>query len=130
MNLETETPKKVVLCGSMKRKDMILAIGSYLSSEGYEVLLPYECLEGKPKTRAHFDRVRTSDIVLVINPTANGVDHYIGGNTLAEIGLGYYLDKPIYLLTDMYEPYKDELIAWGVKSLKFDGNNTDVIVFK
>lgn len=49
-----------------------------------------------------------------------GIDNYIGPNTFAEIAFATYYKKEVYLLNDIYEPYKDELIAWHVIPLKGD----------
>ena len=50
--------------------------------------------------------------VLVIN--------YIGPNSFAEIAFGFYFNKRVLLLNDIYEPYKDEIVGWNVKCLNGD----------
>lgn len=113
--------KNIVLCGSMKIKDKMLKIGEKLKKEGYNVLYPVECMEGKPKkiaSAAHFDRICSSDIVLIINEKAHGKENYIGPNSFAEIAFGFYFKKKVYLLNDYYEPYLDELTGWEIKPLK------------
>lgn len=117
----------VVLCGSMKVKDKILAVASNLEKIGYNVLLPIECMQGIEKTiasRAHMDRIANPDneAILIVNETKNGIENYIGPNSFAEIAFGFYYNKKVYLLNDIYEPYKDELIGWNVISLKGDLN--------
>lgn len=63
--------------------------------------------------RQHFNHIKDSDAVLILNYEKNGVAHYIGANTFLEIGFAHVLDKPIYMLND--EPaqcaYRDELRA-------------------
>ena len=103
--------KIVVLCGSMKVKDEILKTMERLENKNYEVLLPIECMQGLPKeiaSRAHFDRIqdKKTDIVLIVNATQNDIKNYIGPNSLAEIAFAFYFKKDIYLLNDIYEPYK------------------------
>ena len=134
---DTNLPKKVVnvndnrnivICGSMKVKDDILKNALVLQSRGFDVLLPEECMRGESKkiaSRAHFDRIANPDnkVVLIINVTKNGIDNYIGPNSLAEIAMAFYYNKRIYLLNDIYEPYKDELLGWGVIPLKGDFDN-------
>jgi len=115
----------IVLCGSMGIKNKMLDIASNLKENGYNVLLPIECIEGKPKeiaSRAHFNRIidKKNKIILIINETKNGIKNYIGPNTFAEIAFGFHFEKQIYLLNDIYEPYKDELINWKVKCLNGD----------
>lgn len=118
----------IVLCGSMKIKDEILKIKEKLEKKNYEVLLPIECMQGLPKeiaSRAHFNRIqdKKTDIVLIVNATKNGIENYIGPNSFAEIAFAFYFKKDIYLLNDIYEPYKDEIIGWKVIPLKGNLDN-------
>ena len=117
--------KNIVLCGSMKVKEKIIEKAKELEGMGYNVLLPVECMEGLDKiiaSRAHLDRVvdPNNEIILVINEPKNGIENYIGANSFAEIAFGFYYKKRVYLLNDIYEPYKDELVGWGVVPLKGD----------
>ena len=119
--------KNVVLCGSMKVVDKIIEIGKELEKKGFNVLLPKECMEGLPKkiaSRAHFDRVadKKNKYILIVNATKNGIDNYIGPNSLCEIAFGFYFKKKVFLLNDIYEPFKDEIEGWGVIPLKGDLN--------
>lgn len=115
--------KNIVLCGSMKVKDKIIDIAKKLEGMGYNVLLPIECMQGVKKiiaSRAHLNRVinKENEIILIVNETKNGIENYIGPNSFAEISFGFYYNKRVYLLNDIYEPYKDELVGWGVIPLK------------
>ena len=115
--------KNIVLCGSMKVKDEIIRVGKELEKNGYNVLLPVECMQGLEKSiasRAHFNRIcdKDTNAILVVNSTKNGIENYIGPNSFAEIAFAFYFGKEIYLLNDIYEPYKDELEGWNVKTLK------------
>lgn len=117
--------KNIVLCGSMSIKEEMLNIRTKLEEKGFNVLLPIECIEGKTKeiaSRAHFNRIidDKNEIVLIINETKNNIKNYIGPNTFAEIAFAFHFNKKIYLLNDIYEPYKDELIGWRVKCLNGD----------
>lgn len=117
--------KNIVLCGSMKVKDKIIEMSNVLKKMGFNVLLPVECMQGVDKSiasRAHFNRISNpnNEIILVINTTKNNIDNYIGPNSFAEIALGFYFHKKVYLFNDLYEPYKDELISWDVIPLKGD----------
>lgn len=120
--------RNIVICGSMKVKDEILKTALVLQSRGYDVLLPEECLKNEPKaksSRAHFDRIVNNEnkVVVVVNAEKNGIKNYIGPNTFAEIALAFYHNKRVYLLNDIYDPYKDELIGWGVYCLKGNLDN-------
>lgn len=115
--------KNIVLCGSMKVKDKIIDIAKKLEGMGYNVLLPIECMQSVKKiiaSRAHLNRVinKENEIILIVNETKNGIENYIGPNSFAEISFGFYYNKRVYLLNDIYEPYKDELVGWGVIPLK------------
>ena len=77
-------------------------------------------------SRAHFGRIvdPNNGIVLVVNATKNGIPNYIGPNTFAEIAFGFFHNKKVFLLNDIYHPYDDELIGWKVNCLK--GNLNDI----
>lgn len=118
----------IVLCGSMKVKEDIIALGKVLEERGYKVLLPEECIKGLPKeiaSRAHINRIinPNTDKVLIVNSRKNDIDNYIGPNSFAEIAFAFFYEKQVYLLNDIYEPYKDELLGWHVNTLMGDINN-------
>jgi len=70
-------------------------------------------------------KVAWSDAVLVINYDKNGIKGYIGGNTLMEIGLAFFLKKKIYLLNKIPElSYKEEIL--GVKPIIISGDLTKI----
>lgn len=53
--------------------------------------------------RTHFEAIERGDVLLIVNDTKHDTEHYIGGNVLIEMSLGFYLNKPIYLLNDLPE---------------------------
>lgn len=115
----------VVLCGSMKFKEDIINIGKRLEELGHTIKLPIECINGEPKeiaSRAHFNRIISEDTeaILVVNNEKNGIVNYIGPNSFAEVAFAFFHNKKIFLLNDIYEPYKDELEGW--KSVSLGGN--------
>ena len=64
--------KNIVLCGSMKVKDKIVELGKTLENNGYNVLLPLECMQGLDKiiaSCAHMDRIidPNNEIILIVN---------------------------------------------------------------
>lgn len=114
---------KIVLCGSLKIKDRIIEVGRILEELGYEVWTPNDNMKSLPKrlqSRTHFDRITGNecDAILVVNEEKDGISNYIGPNSFAEIVLGFYAKKKVYLLNDYYEPYKDELESWNIIALK------------
>ncbi len=48
--------------------------------------------------RRHYDLIKKSDAVLVLNYDKNGIQHYIGGNSFLELGFAHILGKKIYLI--------------------------------
>lgn len=120
--------KVVVICGSMKFKDQIIKTGADLEKLGYVVKLPTECIEGKPKeiaSRAHFNRIidDKTDAILVVNMDKPNLKNYIGPNSFAETAFAFFFQKKIFLLNDIYEPYKDELTGWNAVTLEGNINN-------
>lgn len=115
--------KRIVLCGSRTFKDYIINIGRDLEKAGFEVVIPKEFFVPMPKrehSMLHFSEIQNerTDYVLIINEEKNGKKNYIGANSFAEIAMGFYFGKKVFLKNDIYEPYADELIGWGVIPLK------------
>lgn len=70
----------------------------------------------------HFGKVEWSDAILVVNHDKRGVSGYIGGNTLMEMALAFYLKKPIYMLNEVSSEllYKQEVM--GMKPILLAGD--------
>lgn len=119
----------------------MLAIEKALLSMGFsEVLLPMGFGGNDKKKKAelsveedgkrkidhnliekHYLKIVSSDCILVVNHKKNGVENYIGGNTLLEMGFAYINKKPIFLLNPMPEiSYKPEII--GMKPTVINGD--------
>lgn len=141
---------KITLCGSIAFQEEVLSIKEKLEKLGHEVKLwPTEiknetgqliCAKEYYKIRRiasenekwvwdrkaeavleHFDKVAWSDAILVANYDKNNVKGYIGGNTLMEMGLAFFLKKKIYLLNQIPElSYKEEIL--GVKPILINGD--------
>lgn len=47
--------------------------------------------------RRHFHEIERADAILVVNECKKGIDGYIGGNVLMEMGIAFYLGKRIFL---------------------------------
>lgn len=69
----------------------------------------------------HFKKIEWCDNILVVNEEKRGIAGYIGGNTLIEIGLAFYLKKGIFILNPISSElsYKQEIM--GMKSWILDG---------
>ena len=115
--------KRIVLCGSKKFKEEVLLLGHELEKRGYEAVVPREFLVEMNKrdhAMLHFNEIANekTDAVLIINENKGEVENYIGPNSFAEVAMGFYFGKKVYLKNDIYIPYQDELIGWGVIPLK------------
>ena len=124
--------KKIVLSGSMKFRKNIIEYGNILKSMGYDVIIPRECidinLEKSIASKLHFDEITKADTeaLLVINMDKSDNKNYIGANTFAEIAMAWYFKKKGFLLNGIYEPYKEELIAWGITALNGEFRNIKI----
>ncbi len=145
---------KITLCGSIAFQDEILSVKEKLEKLEHEVeIWPLELKDGQGnlipvkeyykirraanedekwvwdrKAEAvleHFDKVAWSDAILVTNYDKKDVKGYIGGNTLMEMGLAFFLKKKIYLLNQIPElSYKEEIL--GVKPIILNGDLTKI----
>lgn len=72
--------------------------------------------------RDHYEKIDWADAILVINQEKRGIAGYVGGNTLIEIGVAFYLKKPIYILNPVSSElsYKQEIL--GMKPILLNGN--------
>lgn len=70
----------------------------------------------------HFEKIKWGDAVVIANHPKRGVEGYIGGNTLIEIALAYYLNKPIFVLNPISDElsYKQEI--YGMKPVLLNGD--------
>lgn len=145
---------KITLCGSIAFYDEMLFVKEALEHVGHEVNLPpSEILNEKGdaipvkeyytirKTesedttwvwdrkeeaiRAHFDKVAWSDCIVVVNIEKNNIPGYIGANTLLEMGLAFYLKKPIYLFNSIPKlSYTEEIL--GMKPISINQDLTKI----
>jgi len=110
--------------------DKMRAYSTMLSKNGFVAIIPeegdwsniaeHEINNYKRKvSKSHFDEITDSGThgILVLNETKNSINNYIGANTFAEIAIAFYFGKKIYILHDIFPPYKDELLAWGAIAL-------------
>lgn len=52
----------------------------------------------------YYKAIKDSDAVLLVNLNKNGMENYVGGNSLIELGFAYVSDKKIF----MYNSYPKE----------------------
>ncbi len=72
--------------------------------------------------REHFEEIAQCDAVLVTNYEKHSKENYIGPNVLMEMGVGFFLHKPIYVLHGQpaSSPLIDEIL--GLEPVFLDGN--------
>jgi hypothetical protein len=134
MSSDNAEPRTVVICGSMKNLDLMTKIGKLLESAGLDVVTPVPdtmeeewSFEGsialkREASRRHMDSIRRRGTVavLVVNVDRADKKHYVGPNSLAEIGVAFSDNRRVFLLQGMPDCYVDELMAWGVECLNGD----------
>lgn len=114
---------KITLCGSMQFEPRMAELSRELAQRGYEIDKP-DVVEGhvyadnldanaelkRGFIDEHIAKIQTSEAILVVNETKNGVEHYIGGNTLMEIAYAYSQGLDIFLLNPVPDMgYADEI---------------------
>ncbi len=128
---------KIVVCSSLDFTYKIQETKEKLEKEGHEVIIPlnakkiidgeitfekykrvkesqgdsiFRKMAGTDLIKRYFGIIRDSDCILVVNERKKGIDGYIGGNTLLEMGFAYVLGKKIYLLNNIpWISYTDEI---------------------
>jgi len=125
--IQNDKTKIFTICGSMTFSQEMLQLRDQLLQSGKSVLVP-NSLETKPdrldrsfgvsmqqKTWFifdHFSKIESSDAILVANYSKQGIDGYIGSNTLMEIAVASFLQKKIYILHRVgSQACKDEVEA-------------------
>ena len=118
---------KIVICGSMFFAKEMLEAKEKLQKMGHFCFVPsdiQDCVKSPElsmdmehclKTNIQkecFDNIKESDAILVLNYKRNGIEGYIGGATLMEIGIAQCLDKKIFLL---YPPPKIEAQRYSIE---------------
>lgn len=132
---------KITICGSIAFIDEMLEMKGQLEQLNHEVKIPpHEIMDGDGKImpakqyynlrkattvdhgwiwdrkeeamKNHFNKVMWADAILVLNYPKNDIKHYIGANTLLEMGLAFHHNKKIYILNPIPEiSYKEEILG-------------------
>ncbi len=79
--------------------------------------------------REHYKNILESEAVLIVNLKKRGINNYIGGNVLMEMGQAYVNDKKIFFLNGMPSglSYMDEIEAMDPVCLQGDLANIDQV---
>ncbi len=136
---------KIGIIGSMQFTDKMLEYREKLLELGHDAFVTdlhkamvgktdFEIEEIKLHQKYNMDAIRKfwrmmqgADAVLVLNIDKNGVQNYVGGNTLMEIGFAHVLNQKIFMLNPIPEmPYcKTEIEA--VKPIVINGDLKKII---
>ncbi|MCX6752032.1 MAG: hypothetical protein NTZ87_00815 [Candidatus Nomurabacteria bacterium] len=125
---------KITVCGSIKFAKNLVEVYRELEKLGHEPLMHEQMFgladgtAGQLKDKANgletseikikynyikwwYSCILKSDAILVCNFDKNGIENYVGGNTLMEIGFAYVNNKKIFLLNPIPEKvsYTDEI---------------------
>ena len=130
----------ITICSSVDFSPKIIEIKKELENKGHKVNIPYftqkiidgevsyeEYMNSKEKAggdiqlrkaqstdmiKRYWDFIKNSDAILVLNLNKKGIDNYIGGSVLMEMGFAHVLGKKIFLLNPIPKmSYTDEIIA-------------------
>jgi hypothetical protein len=129
--MEKQTKKPfITICSSSSFYKQAVELQEELAARGFEVLVPTMAEEMKAKNNferqnyqpwltdptaygvkadlihKHFDKVAKADAILVLNGEKHGMNNYIGGNVLMEMGLAFHLGLPIVIFYDVPEESK------------------------
>jgi nucleoside 2-deoxyribosyltransferase len=131
--------KTIVICASAAFYEHVNEVAEELEKLGFRAVVPHNAQKMKKQgnynveavktwfknpedfskkanfMRMHFDEVAKGDAVLVVNDEKRGVPGYIGSNVSLEMGLAFYLKKPIYILNPVQKgaPNYEEVIGVG-----------------
>jgi hypothetical protein len=129
---------KITICSSMAFAEEMVEIKKELIKKEHEIVLPEgfknylensklrkKALKWGDKEgtkmkidndliKKHYQEIKNSDAILVINKKKKGIKNYIGGNVFLEMGFAYVLDKKIFTLNPLTKKpkiYYQELLA-------------------
>lgn len=120
---------KIAICASMVFTEKILEVKKELEKMDHECFVSgfaddyvgkseneIEKLKlfhkfAKDAIREFWEKIKKSDAILVLNYDRKGVENYVGGNTLMEIGFAHVLNKKVFLMNSVpdIEYYKTEI---------------------
>ena len=147
----------ITICSSVVFTPKIKEIKDILENKGWEVNIPYvsqmiidgelsfeDFLKTKEKSgdiairqsqkvdmiKRYWDFIKNSNAILVLNIDKKGIEGYIGGNTLMEMGVAYGHNKKIYLFNNIPERserihYVDEII--DMKPIVINGDLDKIV---
>ena len=143
---------KITICGSVSFAEDMLRTSDELKVLGHEVLMPHSVenldfktsedadyfkaqrqnyMDIKPSLiKGHFEKIKSSDVILVINKEKHGIENYIGGNTLAELLFALYHDKKVFFLNPIPTDERLRFMIDEIESVKPIVINGDMSLIK
>lgn len=142
--------KTIVLCASAAFYEHLNQIADELGALGFKTVVPLSARQMREKDdysveavktwyknpedfdkkaafiRGHFEEVAKGDLILVVNDEKNGIPGYIGSNVLLEMGLAFYLNKPIFVLNPVSKTAPNYEEVMGMGSIILDGDITKI----
>jgi len=76
--------------------------------------------------RDHYEKIEWCDAIVVSNHEKRGIAGYIGGNTLIEIGVAFFLKKPIYILNPISAELSYRQEIYGMKPIFLNNDLTTI----
>ncbi len=137
----TDKKRVIVLCSSANFYEHTNRVADELENLGFKAVVPLDCRRMKktgnydvlavktwyknPKDfhkkafyiNDHFKEIEKGDAILVVNDKKHSYNGYVGPNVILEMGLAFYLKKPIYVLNpvDAKMPAYEEV--FGLQSV-------------
>ena len=119
----------ISIIGSMKFHKEYENLKKQLEKNNHQVIIPLPSefynkeKNVKLKAMQDFNNILAkSDAILVANYEKHGQKNYIGFNSIMEIGMAFNRNKKIFILFDIPDNCKDELVAIGCSVLNGDIN--------
>ncbi len=132
---------KIAICGSMTFSPEMVEVRKKLIKLEHDVTLPdftehYATLDSRDSMhvesvhnkiehdliRGYFEVIRQHDAILIYNHSKNGIENYVGGNTLIEMAFAHVLNKKIF----MYNPIPDMQYSDEMKAMQPEVLNGDL----
>lgn len=115
---------EITICSSVDFTPRIIEVKKELEKKGHKVNIPYftqKIIDGEVSyedymgtkekdgdilmrksqpidlIKRHYNLIKNSEAILVLNIDKKGIKNYIGGSTLIEMGFAYVYEKKVYL---------------------------------
>lgn len=136
---------KITICGSLNFIEEMKKIRIRLNEKKHEALMPESAIQGQDnkvwenlrlnnkeeyakikgkRILLHFNKINSSDAILVLNYDKHEKKNYIGPNTFLEMGYAFGVGKKIFTINPLPEDRNhEELVSLDPICLNNDLNN-------